>query len=116
MLVLDNTATVVRTIPRFNARNADFESTSSLAEPRVTVSWSLATDETCDLRQTLDNAEGHVRWGREELERENEAAQERVEFLCNRRAATEHNVERRMREFRDGGWAGPEAYSGRYRP
>ncbi|RSL92074.1 hypothetical protein CDV31_015318 [Fusarium ambrosium] len=100
MLVLDNTATVVRTIPRFNARNADFESTSSLAEPRV----------------TLDNAEGHVRWGREELERENEAAQERVEFLCNRRAATEHNVERRMRELRDGGWAGPEAYSGRYRP
>ncbi|UPK93731.1 hypothetical protein LCI18_004666 [Fusarium solani-melongenae] len=35
-----------------------------------TVSWSLATDETSDLRQTLANAEDHIRSGQEEFQRE----------------------------------------------
>ncbi|EEU42788.1 uncharacterized protein NECHADRAFT_83997 [Fusarium vanettenii 77-13-4] len=65
-----------------------------------TVSLSLATDETPDLRQTLANAEDHVRSGRAECGRERDEAEERAEILRHRRVANENNTESRVRELR----------------
>ncbi|KAJ4313007.1 hypothetical protein N0V84_009635 [Fusarium piperis] len=62
-------------------------------------SWSLATDESLDLRQTLVNVEEHVRSGQEEFQNEEDEAQARADFLLNRWLATQHNAERRMMAF-----------------
>ncbi|KAI8662840.1 hypothetical protein LRP88_07050 [Fusarium phalaenopsidis] len=93
-----------------NAPNPNFEPISNRVRLRATVSWSLATDETSDLRQTLANVEDHVRSGRDEFQRERDEAQERAEILRHRRVANEANTERRVRELQYYRRGGPEIY------
>lgn len=92
-----------RTRTTYNKRNI-WVSDTSCYYCTWTASWSLATDKSLDLEQTLANAQDHVQSGREKLQNEEDEIQANAEFLRKRMLATQDNTKRRMGDIQLPGW------------